>query len=136
MQSFNASEKLDLNSVWENAILWYKKYFLGRTITTKGVDPQKQKITKFLQKVKIQQPQRALQRHIGFLNKNLNYIRMLAERLSPFLEILKTTAAEGKSPITPDEMKEFREKNEALDRNSQLALRQPLLGENNGCFED
>ena len=36
--------------------------FLGRTITTKGVAPQKQKITKFLEELKFQRSKKALQR--------------------------------------------------------------------------
>ena len=42
--------------------------FLGRTITTMGVAPQKQKIAKFLEKVKFPRSKKALQRYIGFLN--------------------------------------------------------------------
>ena len=100
---------------------------LGRTITTKGV-AQKQKITKFLQIVKFPRSKKALQRYIGFLNYYQNYIPTLAERLTPFFQLLKTTDAKTKIPLTPDIMKEFREINEALDRCCQLALRQPLPG--------
>ena len=101
---------------------------LGRTITTKGVAPQKQKIAKFLDKVKFPRSKKALQRYIGFLNYYRNYIPRLAERLTPFLQLLKRTDAKTKTPITPDIMKEFREINEGLDRCCQLALRQPLPG--------
>ena len=52
----------------------------------------------------------------------------MAERLTPFFRLLKTTDTKTKIPITPDIMKEFRETNEALDRCCQLALRQPLPG--------
>ena len=102
--------------------------FFGRTITTNGVAPQKQKIAKFLEKVKILRSKKALQRYIGFLNYYRNYIPRLAERLTPFFQLLKTNDAKTKFPITPDIMKEFREINEALDRCCYLALRQPLLG--------
>ena len=40
--------------------------FLGGTITTKGVAPQKQKVTKILKKVKFPRFKKALQRYIGF----------------------------------------------------------------------
>ena len=106
--------------------------FLGRTITTKGVAPQKQKIARFLEKVKFPRSKKALQRYIGFLNYYRNYIPRLAERLTPFFQLLKTTDAKTKIPITPDIMKEFREINEALDRCCQLALRQPLPGKQLG----
>ena len=52
----------------------------------------------------------------------------MAERLTPFFQLLKTTDAKTKIQITPDIMKEFREINEALDRCCHLALRQPLPG--------
>ena len=52
----------------------------------------------------------------------------MAERLTPFFQLLKTTNAETKIPITPDIMKDFKEINDALDRCCQLALRQPLPG--------
>ena len=42
--------------------------FFGRTITTKGVATQKQKITKFLEKVKFQRSKKALQNYNGLLN--------------------------------------------------------------------
>ena len=48
--------------------------FLGRTITTKGVAPQKQMITKFLEKVKFPRSKKALQRYLGFLKYYRNYI--------------------------------------------------------------
>ena len=102
--------------------------FLGRTITTKGVAPQKQKIANFLEKVNFPRSKKALQRYIGFLNYYRNYIPRLAEQLTPFFQLLKTTDAKAKISITPDIMKDFREINEALDRSCQLALRQPLPG--------
>ena len=101
--------------------------FLGRTITTNRVAPQKQKIAKFLEKVKFPRSIK-LQRYIGFLKFYRNSIPRLAERLTRFFQLLKTTDAKAKLPITPDIMKEFREIDEALDRCCQLALRQPLPG--------
>ena len=100
----------------------------GRTITTKSAAPQKQKITKFFENVKFLRSKEALQRYIGFLNYYRNYIPRLAERLTPFFQLLKTTDAKTNIPITPDIMEEFRENNEALDRCCQLALHQPLPG--------
>ena len=43
-------------------------------------------------------------------------IPRLAERLTPFFQLLKTTDAKDNIPITPDIMKQFREINEPLDR--------------------
>ena len=53
--------------------------FLGRTITTKGVAPQKQKIAKFFEKFKFPRTKEALRRYIGFQNYYPNYIPRLAE---------------------------------------------------------
>ena len=110
--------------------------FLGRTITTNGVPPQKQKIAKFLEKVKFLPSKKALQRYIGFLNYYRNYIPRLAERLTPFFQLLKTTDAKTEIPITPDIMKVFREINEALDRCCQLVLYQPLPGKQLALMTD
>ena len=92
----------------------------GRTTKTKD--------SQIPRKFKFPRSKKALQRYIGFLNYYRNYIPRLAERLSPFFQLLKTTDAKTKIPITPDILKEFREINEALDRCCQLALRQPLPG--------
>ena len=73
--------------------------------------------------------QKALQRYFGFLNYYRNYIPRLAERLTPFFQLLKTTDSKTKIPITPDIMKEFWEINKAFDRCCQLALRHSLPGE-------
>ena len=102
--------------------------FSGRTTTTNGVAPQKQKIAKVLEKVKFLRSEKGLQRYIGFLKYYRNYIPTLAKRLTPFFQLLKTTDTNTIIPITPDIIKEFREINEALDRCCQLALRQPLPG--------
>ena len=62
---------------------------------------------------------------MGFLIYYRNYIPRLAERLTPFFQLLKTMDAKAKIPITPDIMNDFREINEASDRCCQQALRQP-----------
>ena len=102
--------------------------FFGRTTTTKGVAPQKRKITKFLEKVNFARSKKAHQRYIAFLNYYRNYKPRKAERLTLFFQLLKTTDAKAKIVITTDIMKDFREINELLDRCCQLALRQPLPG--------
>ena len=79
--------------------------FLGGTITTKGVAPQKQKITKFFKKGKFPRSKKALQGYIGFLIFYRNYIPSLAERLTPFFQLLTTTDAKAKILTTPDIIK-------------------------------
>ena len=85
-------------------------------------------LTNSSKKSNFHDPKKVLQRYIGFLNYYRKYLPRLAERVTPFFQLLKTTDAKTKIPITPDIMKEFREINEALDRCRQLALRQPLTG--------
>ena len=87
-----------------------------RTIPTKGVGPQKQKITKFLEEVNSQGSKEALQRYFGFSNYYRNYKPRLAERLSRLFQLFKTTEAKSKTPTSQDKLKEVRDINEASDR--------------------
>ena len=75
--------------------------FLGRTITIKGVAPQKQKIAKFIENVKFPGSEKALQRYIGILNYYRNYIPGLAEQLTPFFNYSKQRMSKPKyrSPL-------------------------------------
>ena len=107
--------------------------------TTKGVALQK-KVNKFLEDVNFPQSRTALQHYIGFLKYYRSYIHRLAERLTPFFQLLKTTDDKAKTPISRDKTKKLREVNKALDRGCQLALRQPLPGKqlvfmNNAIFQ-
>ena len=49
--------------------------FLGRTITPQGVKPQRQDVQNFLGKTKFPKSKKALQRYLGFLNYNRNYVQ-------------------------------------------------------------
>ena len=90
--------------------------FRGRTIITKGVAPQKQKIAKISEKVNFPRSKKPLQKYIGFLNYYQNYTPRLAKRLDQLFHLLKTTDAKAKNLINPDILEEFRNINEALDR--------------------
>ena len=103
--------------------------FPGTNNNNQGSSPTKAKDHQFLEKVKFPRSKKALQSYIEFLNYYRHPIPSLAERLTLFFQLLKTTDAKAEIPITPDIMKEFREINEALDRCCQLELGQPLLGE-------
>ena len=73
--------------------------FLGRTITIKGVVPQNQKIAKIPGKVNFLRSKKAVQRYIGFLYYYRNCIPRLAERLTPFFQLLKTIGTQLKSRL-------------------------------------
>ena len=98
--------------------------FLGSTITTEGVKPQKESNTNFLEKkMKFPQSKKALQRYLGFLNYYRNSITRMSEKLVPFFQLLKK---DKKVLVTTELVEQFNEINRDLDRCSQLALRQPL----------
>ena len=63
--------------------------FLGRTITSQGVKPQRQNVQNFFEKTKFPKAKKALQRYLGFLNYYRNYVPRLSERLAPFYKMLK-----------------------------------------------
>ena len=58
--------------------------FLGRTITPQDVKPQKQNVQNFLEKTKLPESKKALQRYLGCLKYYRNDIPRLSERLAPF----------------------------------------------------
>ena len=66
---FQSLRKAGLKLSMSKCHFWVQQVdFLGRTITTKEVAPQKQKIAKILEKFKIPRSKKAHQRYIEFLN--------------------------------------------------------------------
>ena len=100
--------------------------FLGRTISSEGVLPQSHKIQNFLNKLRFPKSKKALQRYRGFVNYHRNYIPRMAEKLNPFYKLLKT---EVPINITSELKETFDSVNKALSDASQLALKQPITGE-------
>ena len=109
--------------------------FFGRKITSKGVAPQKEEYANFLRKSTFQYPKGTSAVHWIF-DLLPHYIPGLAERLTPFFQLLKQTNSEAKIPITPDIMNEFISSNEALERCCHLALRQPFPGKQRVLMTD
>ena len=101
--------------------------FLGRTISSEGVSPQAHKIQKFLNKLKFPKTKKALQRYLGFVNFYRNYIPRMTEKLNPFYKLLK---AEVPINITSELKETFDSVNKALSHACQLALKQPIPGNN------
>ena len=104
--------------------------FLGRKIITNGVALKSKKLPIFSKNSNSHDQRNHFNdtSDFGTTTKTRNYILKLAERLTPFFQLLKTPDAKAKIPITPDITKEFTETNECFDRSCQLARRQPLPG--------
>ena len=64
-------------------------FFLRRTITPAGVEPQKLWVQHFPKHTmtKFPKSKKALQRYLGFLNYYRNYIPRFSERLTPFFKL-------------------------------------------------
>ena len=99
--------------------------FLGRTISPEGISPQARKIQNFLAKLRFPKSKKALQRYLGFVNYYRNYIPRMAEKLNPFYKLLKT---EVPINITSDLKETFDSVNTALSNACELALKQPIPG--------
>ena len=97
--------------------------FLGRTITSQGVKPQRQNVQNFLGKTKFSKSKKALQRYLGFLNYYRKYVPWLSERLAPFYKMLKS---DQKVLVSNELVQQFEEINRALDKFCDLALQQPI----------
>ena len=100
--------------------------FLGRTISSEGVLPQSHKIQNFLNKLRFPKSKKASQRYLGFVNYYRNYIPRMAVKLNPFYKLLK---AEVPINITSELKQAFDSVNIALSDACQLALKQPIPGE-------
>ena len=99
--------------------------FLGRTISSEGVLPQSHKIQNFFNKLRFPKSKKALQRYLGFVNYQRNYIPRIAETLNPFYKLLKS---EIPINITSELKETFASVNKALSDACQLALKQPIPG--------
>ena len=99
--------------------------FLERTLTTKGVASQKQKMAKIVENVKFPKSKKQFNARLVFRTvAETTYLDWKNDSLRFFND--SPTDAIAKIPITPEIIKKFRENNETLDRCCQLALRQPL----------
>ena len=100
--------------------------FLGRTIPSEEVLPQNHEIQNFLNEVRFPKSKNVLQRYLGFVNYYRNYIPRMAGKLNPFYKLRK---AEVPINITSELKETFDLVNKALSDACQLALKQPIPGE-------
>ena len=98
---------------------------LGRTISSEEVSPQTHNIQNLLNKLRLPKSKKALQRYLGFVTYYRNYIPSMAEKLNPFYKLLK---AEVLINITSELKETFDSVNKALSDACQLALKQPIPG--------
>ena len=63
--------------------------FLGNTITSEGVLPNKTKVTEFLSTLKIPKTVKQIRRFIGFFQYFRSFIPKLGEKLLPFYQLLR-----------------------------------------------
>ena len=90
--------------------------FLGRTITTKGAAAQKQKITKFLEKVNFPIGKRAVQ-YLTWIFHLLSKLHTRIGRTThSVFPITLNDRCQRQNSGHPEKMKNFKEINEALDR--------------------
>ena len=100
--------------------------FLGRTISPDGISPQARKIQNFRDKLRFPKPKKALQRYLVFVINYRSYIPRMAEKPIPFYKLLKTDVP---IEITSELKETFDTVNKALNDVCQLALKQPIPGQ-------
>ena len=99
--------------------------FPGKTISPERISPQAQKIQNFLDKLRFPKSKKALQRYLGFVNYNRNYIPIMAEKRNPFYKLLRT---EVPINLTSELKKTSDSVKIVLSEACQLTLKQPTPG--------
>ena len=90
--------------------------FLGRTITTKGVAPQKQKINKFCPKGQIAKIQKSISTLSWFFEPLSKLHTWIGRTTHSVFSITQSNGCQSRNSNHADIMKEFRQINEALGR--------------------
>ena len=99
--------------------------FLGRRCSPEGISPQAWKIQNFLNKLRFLKSKKALQQYLCFMNYYKKCFSRMAEKLNPFYILLKT---EVPINVTSEFKETFDSINKALSDACQLALKQPIPG--------
>ena len=107
--------------------------FLGRTISPEGISPQARKIQKILDKLRLTESKKWLQRYLRFVNYYKFYIPRKPEKLNPFYNLLKT---EVPINITSELKETFDSVNQALSGACELARKQPISGKQLALMTD
>ena len=79
-----------LNFPTQKCLFGVKKVeFLNKTISSEGILPQTYKKQKLLNKLRFTKSKKGLERYLGFVNYNKNYIPRMVEKLNPSYRLLK-----------------------------------------------
>ena len=96
--------------------------FLGNTITSEGVLPNKTKVTEFLSTLKVPKTVKQIRRFIGFFQYFRSFIPKLGEKLLPFYQLLRK---ENDIVLTEEHHKCIATLRKDLEQACQMALKLP-----------
>ena len=94
--------------------------FLGKVITPKGIQPEKERIAKFLSKLTMPKTVKQVKRLVGFLQFWRDFIPNLGEKLLPFYKLLRKNVEHY---ITDDHKKSLKTLKDDLVKATELTLR-------------
>ena len=96
--------------------------FLGNTITSQGISPNKEKVATFLETMKMPRNVRQVKRLIGFLQFFRNFLPSLSIKLIPFYKLLKNNT---EFKIEEEHKKSFEILKRDLEKSTDTYLRFP-----------
>ena len=96
--------------------------FLGNTITSQGISPNKEKVATFLETMKMPRNARQVKRLIGFLQFFRNFLPNLSIKLIPFYHLLKNNV---EFKIEEEHKKNFEILKKDLAKSTETYLRFP-----------
>ena len=99
--------------------------FLGNTITSQGMAPNKKKVDLFLAKLKMPRTTKQVKRWIGFLQFFRAFLPSLSVKLIPFYRLLKNDTP---FVIGPEHVESFKTLREDLSKATETYLRLPQAG--------
>ena len=104
-----------------------KVKYLGSTITTQGIQPNEQKIEKFLKHIKVPSTLHQLQRMLGFLQWFRSYIPAMGEKVFEFYKLLQCTK-NTRLKTTEVHAQQLEVLKKDLKRACTMTLRLPMAG--------
>ena len=96
--------------------------FLGNTITSQDMQPDKKKVSGFLSTLKVPKTPKQIRKFIGFFQYFRAFIPKLGEKLLPFYKLLRQ---ENETVLTSEQHKRIDELRKDLEQACDLSLRLP-----------